>query len=140
MVIATQVSSPELGIPLAIASHVAADLFPHWDTATHSKKKGRYKLFRDSIIDVVLSFVLPFVLVWALFPDTSYIYVFFMILASQLLDWLTAPYYFFGIRKPPFIWVYKVQVIFDNRMDKPWGIINQVILLSVLLGIAYLGS
>jgi hypothetical protein len=50
---------------------------------------------------------------------------------AQLFDWLTAPYYFFKIKifKP----FYKLQVMFDNKLDKPWGIIGQVAIVTFLV-------
>lgn len=129
-VIATQVANPALAIPLAILSHVAADLFPHWDTGTHRNGKTWNQLFAQSFADVVLSFGISFGIIYFLFPDTSYAYTFLIVIMAQLFDWLTAPYYFFKIKifKP----FYKLQTMFDNKMDKPWGIIGQA---AVVIGI-----
>lgn len=130
-VIATQVANPVLAIPLAILSHVAADLFPHWDTGTHRNGKTWNQLFIQSFVDVFLGFVLSFLIIYFLFPNSSYYYVFLIIIMAQLLDWLTAPYYFFKIKifKP----FYKLQTMFDNKMDKPWGIIGQVAIVTLLV-------
>ena len=38
-IIAAKIGNPALAIPIAIASHIAADAIPHWDTATNRKKK-----------------------------------------------------------------------------------------------------
>ena len=43
-VIAVKIGNPALAVPLAIASHIAADAFPHWDEGTNSKKKVRKDL------------------------------------------------------------------------------------------------
>jgi hypothetical protein len=43
------------------------------------------------------------------------------------------PYLFLKIKNPPiFYYIYKLQKTFDNRLDKPWGIIGQVAVLVIL--------
>ena len=133
VVIASGVSNPVIGIPLAIVSHLAADAFPHWDVATNVKKKSRERLFLDSAIDVFLSFFLSYLLIHFFFPKIDLLYAFAMVFAAQLLDWTTMPYYFFGIKLPPFTWSYRLQKKFDNSLDKPWGIIWQVAVLMFLV-------
>ncbi len=134
-VIAAKISNPALAIPIALASHLAADLFPHWDLGTNAKGKSRLRLRTEATLDVIVGFILSYLLIYYIFPTTNISYAFFMIIVSQLPDWLTMPYYFFNIRIQPFVWAYKFQKHFDNRLDKPWGIINQVsaILILVLL-------
>lgn len=135
-VIAAKVGNPYLAVPIAMMSHIAADAIPHWDTVTNGKLKGNVRKFIDSAIDVVVSFIITFLLLTFVFPQTSPSYAFFIVLCSQALDWLTMPYYFFGINFP-FKWVYKFQKLFDSKLDKPWGIITQlfVIFVVILLGI-----
>jgi hypothetical protein len=59
-----------------------------------------------------------------------------MIILAQGFDWAWAPYYFFKIKLPPFTWSYRVGEIFNNKLDKPWGIINQIAVLVILVIIA----
>lgn len=137
--IAAKFSNPFIGIPLAFISHTAADAFPHWDTATNYRKKSRTRLFVDTAIDVVVGFVLSYLIIVQFFPQTNLTYAFSLIIVAQLLDWATVPYFFFNMHYAPFSWVYKFQKIFDNRLDKPWGIINQAgILIIALLATKYL--
>lgn len=135
-VIAAKVANPYLAVPLALASHLAADWFPHWDAATNGRKKNGEKLFWHAAADVVLSVVVSFLLLALVFPETSLAYGFLMVFASQFFDWATSPYYFFGVNKAPFTWFYRLQKRFDNPLDKPWGIINQVALLILLVVLA----
>ncbi|MBI2622772.1 MAG: hypothetical protein HYW64_01620, partial [Candidatus Levybacteria bacterium] len=118
-VIAAKVGNPALAIPLALASHIAADFIPHWDTGTNREKKGLQRVLFETIFDVLLSFALSYGLLVFLFPKTEPLYAFLIILASQSFDWLMAPYYFFGIKA--FKWAYDLQKLFDNKLDKPWG-------------------
>lgn len=134
--IAAKVNNPALAIPLALASHVLADMIPHWDIATNGRQKKNNRLLADATLDVLLGFLLSFFLIILFFPATSIPYAILLILVSQSFDWIMAPYYFFGITNPPFFyWSYQFQKLFDKTLDKPWGIINQaaVIFLAVLL-------
>lgn len=137
-VIAAKIGNPYLAIPLALLSHIAADAFPHWDPATNAKKKTRERLITEAAFDVAFGFVLAAVILGVFFPHTNPLYAFVMIIAAQGLDWITAPYYFLRIKKPPFIWCYKFQKFIENRMDKPWGIINQIAILILLMVLAKL--
>ena len=133
VVIASKIANPYIAIPLAIASHLAADAFPHWDTATNKAKKSRARVFSDSIIDVTISLTLPLLLAPFLNPSTNLTYVYIIVFFAQFWDWATAPYFFLKMHFPPFTWPYRLQKIFDNPLDKPWGIIGQVGVLLVLI-------
>ena len=133
-VIAAKVGNPALAIPLALASHLVADFIPHWDTATNRDKKGKKRVFYESVVDVLISFVFSFFLLSFLFPKTNLFYAFLIILVAQSFDWLMAPYYFFNIHA--FKWAYDFSKRFNTELDKPWGIINQVVILVFLLILA----
>lgn len=133
-VIAAKVGNPALAIPLAIASHFVADAIPHWDTATNIKKKGVKKVFTQTVFDVVLGFVVSYLALNFLSPSTSFSYAILIVISSQLPDWLMSPYYFFNIKL--FKWAYDIQQPFDKTLDKPWGIINQIVFLILVVLIA----
>lgn len=135
-VIAVKIGNPALAVPLALVSHIAADAFPHWDEGTNSKEKSKERFIAETAFDVILGFTLSYLIIFVLFPTTNLLYAFLIILASQSLDWLTAPYLFFGLNIPPFNWFYKFQKSIENRLDKPWGIINQVGILALLVILA----
>src|SRR5450759_3362614 len=127
-VIAAKIGNPALAIPIALGSHFVADAFPHWDTGYHRGHKRKERFFIQSAIDVLIGFVASYALIQIFFPQTNLAYAFFMIIVAQLPDWLTAPYLFFGLNFPPFSTVYKIQKYCDNRLDMPWGVINQIII------------
>ncbi len=133
-VIAAKLSNPALAVPIAVASHIAGDLFPHWDEGTNGKTKGKTRLIAEAALDVIISFSVSYLLIIMLFPQTSILYAFIIIIFAQSLDWLSAPWYFFGIK--PFKIFYKFQKMFDNRMPAPWGIINQIAILALLVLLA----
>jgi hypothetical protein len=133
-VIAAKVGNPALAIPLALASHVAADAFPHWDIATRREDKTWNQLFSQTVIDVMLGFALSYIIIYLFFPATSVAYAYLIVVMAQLFDWLMAPYYFFKIKLfKPF---YKFQKLFDNKMDKPWGIAGQIAAVAGLVLLA----
>lgn len=130
--IAAKIGNPWVAVPIALVSHIAADAFPHWDPGTNAKKKSHNRLIFDAALDVICSFAVAYGLLYFLFPLTDPVYAFIMIILAQGLDWATMPYYFFHITIPPFTWAYKFQKNFDNRLDKPWGIISQIAVLTAL--------
>lgn len=135
-IIAAKIGNPYLAIPLALASHIAADLIPHWDTATNKDKKGKERVLVETLFDIALGFFLSYVILTLFFPNTNPFYALFIILVAQAFDWLMAPYYFFNINLPPFTWAYHFQKKFDNELDAPWGIITQVAAIILVLLIA----
>ena len=137
VVIAATVPNPVLAIPLALGSHILADLFPHWDPGTNRDKKTNDRFIGEAVADVILSLAITFFLVIYLFPQTNLLYAYLIVFASQFFDWASAPYVFFKIEKPTiFCSFYKLQKKFDNRLDKPWGIIGQVSVLVILVFLA----
>ncbi len=132
--LAAAIPNPMIGIPIAVLSHIPADLFPHWDIGTNRKSKGEKKFVYGAFADVIISYLVTFLLVAFVFPQVNIVYALAMVFASQFFDWLAAPYVFLRLMKPPiFYWTYKFQKTFDNRLDKPWGIIGQVAILLLLL-------
>jgi hypothetical protein len=135
-IIAAKIGNPYLAVPITLASHILLDSIPHWDTATNGNARKNSKVFINTCIDFVLSLALSFFILTTFFPGTNLVYAIFIIICSQLFDWLTAPYYFFGI-KFPFIYVYKFQKLFDRKLGSPWGVITQVatVIAVLIIGI-----
>lgn len=133
-VIAAKIGNPGLAIPLALASHVAADLIPHWDTLTNRKDKSWNRLIIDTIYDGMLALILSYSLIVFLFPSTSYLYALFIMFFAILPDLLHGPYTFFGIKQ--FKWAYDFGKKTNTNLDKPWGVFTQIItvILVILLG------
>lgn len=134
-VIASQIGDPVLAIPIALISHLAADLFPHWDPGTNRHQKSKERFLTEGFIDVVASLIITLLLVIFIFPQTDLIYAYMVVFFAQFFDWATAPYLFFKIEKPGiFKNFYNFQKnYFDNKLDKPWGIIGQVAVVTFLV-------
>lgn len=135
-VIAAKIGNPALAIPIALASHIAADAFPHWDIGTNRKTKSHTAFFIQSIADLVIGFVLAYLVIQFLAPETSLVYGFIVVIAAQFFDWISAPYVFLRMRGPFFYKLASIQKHFDNRLNKPWGIIGQVGVIVLLVVIA----
>ena len=135
-VIAAKIGNPALAIPLALASHAVADMIPHWDTALNGNGKGKSlnRVFTDTIIDVGLGFILSYFLVFFVFPHTNLVYAFLIIIFAQLPDWFMAPYYFFKIKF--FKWAYDFGKVTNRDLDKPWGVITQIVTVGTLILLA----
>ena len=128
--LAVKFTNPYIGIPLAIASHFLADLIPHWDAGTNRKSKSINRLRIEAAIDVLLGFALSFLIFRTL---TDPLYLFIMIISAQLPDWLEAPASKFGIRIPPFTWSEWLGHKLQSRMQLPWGLITQVVIVGLLV-------
>ena len=132
-VIAAKVGNPTLAIPIAIASHFLADALPHWDTGTNKTTKSKRLFLIESFFDVLLGFILSWLLIVWIFPSTNLGYAFLIIIMAQLPDWLTAPYLFFNMKFFPFANIYHFQKKFDTTLGLPWGFVNQVVVILALI-------
>ncbi len=137
-VIAASIANPVVAIPVAVLSHIAADAFPHWDLGTNRAKKSENKFVSGAVIDLIASYAITLLLVIFIFPKTNLVYAYINVFAAQFFDWASAPYVFLKIKTPPiFFYFYKFQKLFDNRLDKPWGVIGQVAILFALVFIVW---
>lgn len=135
-VIAAKIGNPYLAIPLSLASHFAADMVPHWDAGINWRKKTKERLFWESAVDVLIGYVVSYLLIFLLFPTTDLLYAFFIITISQLPDWLMAPYLFLKSKFPLFKYAYTIQHKLNQTLNNPWGIINQIIVLFLAIVLA----
>ena len=140
--IATKVGDPALALGLSFASHFVADLVPHWDLGTHWREKSKGNLRIEATADVLLGFALSLIL-YSLLVDieatttADFVLIFAAIIVSQAPDWLTAPYLMFGKGFPISDFMYQIQHKLNNKLDKPWGIITQVVALILLFLILF---
>lgn len=130
--LATIVTNPYIGLPLALASHFVADLTPHWDAGTNHKNKSKKKLIIEATFDVLLGFALVF-LIFRTQIALNPIYMFVMVITAQLPDWLTAPASMFNFKVPPFSWMYTISHNTQTRMQLPWGLVTQVVTVGLLV-------
>lgn len=135
--IAVKITNPLLAIPIAILSHFAADLIPHWDAGTNHREKTLTRLKLEATADVLLGFVFAY-LIFSKFVDPLYLFV--IIIAAQLPDWLEAPSWMFGIKVPPFTWLDWLGHKLQSRLQLPWGLVTQVVVVGILVYLTIGGS
>ena len=128
--IASRIINPIIGIPLAIISHFAADLVPHWDAGTNHKQKSAIRLKLEATVDVLVGFALVFLIFRS---SVEPVYLFTMVIAAQLPDWLEAPASMFGFKVPPFSWLDWLGHKLQSRMQLPWGLVTQIVIVGMLV-------
>lgn len=128
--LAVRVVNPVIGIPLAIASHFIADLIPHWDEGTNHRQKSIARIRLEATADVLLGFSLVFLLFGNLVDP---VYLWLMVIAAQLPDWLEAPSAWFNIKVPPFSWMDWLGHKLQARLGLPWGLVTQVVVVGIML-------
>lgn len=122
--------NPWICLPLAFASHFACDIIPHWDSGTHHREKTKKALFYEAGLDVFISVVSSFVLFTSL-GENDYLLLYIGVFLSQLPDWITAPYFILNMKDNPLVswskYMFRLQHRLNSRLDKPWGIVTQVV-------------
>lgn len=94
--IATTIQNPVISFPIILASHYIEDFIIHWDAGTglSSGKKKPLHAFQHEIIDLIVSFVLVFVLFQSHTPQINYL-AWYGAIVSLIPDFLEAPKNFF---------------------------------------------
>ncbi len=122
--IASSISNPALGIPLAFASHPILDMIPHWDLGMGWRKKNKITLFVEAALDLILGIVLAF-FIFGRYIDP--VYFLSCIFFSEIWDILMMPYLLWGWNFPPFSTAYRWQHKIQTNIKLPWGILTQAI-------------
>lgn len=133
-VIAASISNPILAIPLAIGSHILADMTPHWDPGVNRDKKTRNRFISEAVIDVLSGLALTYLIIALFFPTVSLLYALIVAFSAQLFDWLGSPYLFWGVKNPSIFYrIYKFQKGFDRGEDTLRGKIGQAAILAAIV-------
>ena len=130
--LAVKVANPAIGIPLAIISHFIADLVPHWDAGTNHRQKSMMRVRFEATLDVLLGFALV-VILFRNFAQTNPVYLFSMVIAAQLPDWIEAPSWMFGFKVLPFSWLDWLGHNLQSRAQLPWGLVTQIVVVGLML-------
>lgn len=128
--IAASTSNLLIALPLALVSHFFMDLIPHWDFGTHFRNRPRHISVLLSAVDVLVGFIIVFVVFGG---HVSPLNLWLTVLVSQLPDWVGAPYLFFNLKIAPAEAVLNLQRKLHSRLDLPWGIITQLLLILPLI-------
>ena len=128
--IAYAVPNPVIGISLAFISHPLLDMIPHWDAGWGWRSKTKKRLFTEAVIDCILGLGLAFLLFGG---TTPFWYLLACIFASEALDLMEIPYWFFRWDFPPFSWIYKFQHNIQGKAKLPWGVLTQVVTVGLII-------
>lgn len=131
--IAKLIPNPYLGFPLSFLSHIVADYIPHWDYGGRNTKRPKLKLIALALTDVFVGFSLGYLIFSSSVPNW---YLFSMMLTAQLPDWLESPYHIFDWRFAPFSYIKRFQSIHHNKLDFPWGLATQILVVTILVTLA----
>jgi len=99
--IASQVSNPIVGLPLALVSHFFADKVPHWDPMTDKNKSFRLTMIQ-TVLDVLLGYFLVGIMIVLFWSNSNPIYILLGSFFAQIPDWLEVPYSIFKVKWPFF--------------------------------------
>ncbi|RJR15224.1 hypothetical protein C4579_02855 [Candidatus Microgenomates bacterium] len=135
--IAAKIGDPVLAGVLAFGTHFACDAIPHWDLGTNWRKRPKIVTGALAITETLIGLALPFLLFASLVPSIMTMAI--AVVASLLPDWLEAPYYILMPHHPKvFYYLYKVQSLVHERMQAPGGVITQVVVVGLFLGVGFL--
>lgn len=134
-VIAAKIGNPVLAFPLAVASHFALDLVPHWNPHLNSELKTYGKLTHKTVfficLDITAAVLATGFLASTFLPNTN---TFTMVMLGGLMgilpDLVEAPYFFFGVRLPLIHWLLRFQKSIQNDAHPIIGLTTQVLLLA----------
>lgn len=138
-IILKTIPDPKIALPLALASHFALDLIPHWDFAYNNNRPSQALTLKNEKNHLQLAFyagldvIFGFVLTLFLFRDLNPLLLSTTIFFAQLPDWIEMPYYFFGLQLKPSIWAKKMQKRIHSRAALPWGLVSQIVVIVPLL-------
>lgn len=128
--LAYSIQNPALGFTLSFLSHPVLDFIPHWDFGWGWRKKTKFKLFCQASADVTVG-VLASYIIFGQFTNINYFFA--CILASLSWDLLEIPYWFFNWRFAPFSTIYNIQHHIQGKARLPWGVLNQIITVGVIV-------
>jgi len=128
--LARLVPNPAVGLPLALGLHFLGDLLPHWDLRTRHAVRSKLKIIALSLTDAGIGFIIG----WWLFSRTVPApYLIAIMFTAQLPDWLEAPYHIFEWNFPPFSSIKKLQSRLHHKLDLPWGLVWQMLVVIAFL-------
>jgi len=131
--IAARFSDPSISLPLAPVLHYALDLVPHWDSGTHLREKSNTRFVKEAIVDAGIAFVVSGLVYFYLFQRSDFIYLYLVVGFSLLPDIVTVVTRFI-LKKKNKVWDWnnRLQSMLNRRLELPWGLFTQIIVLGVL--------
>lgn len=133
--VAKLIPNPYLSLPLLIILHFLGDIFPHWDFRTRKATRSKFQTISLSLTDAGLGFLLGF---WLFHNTVSLNYLLGCMFISQLPDWLESPLHVFDWNFPPFSSIKHLQSRCHSKLDLPWGLVWQILIVLIFVFISKL--
>jgi hypothetical protein len=143
--IGSTVPDPALAVSLSFIMHFIGDVVPHWDFYSNTTKEERVKGWRpiavmaDMACGIAIGLTATYYALWVLDKPTLALTIFLSGIASVLPDALEAPYIFMHKTGGPLGLLAKIQSALQFQAPLPWGVITQILVILVSLGMS-LGS
>lgn len=136
--IAYKIGNPALALPLALASHFALDLVPHWNPHLNDEIKNYGKITvrtkKVLSLDVLASLGIGFYIASLALPDTKQaIIILFGAFLGVLPDVAEAPYFFSGSKNAILRNLVKLQSSLQFNVPLIPGLISQALMLAATL-------
>ncbi len=141
--IATSIPNPYISVPLAIGSHFLIDSVPHWDFGTNWRGRTKQRTGLFAILETALGITLAY-FVFAGKVETPVLML--TIIASELPDWLEAPWYIFfsghtkhapdsraGFWEKLTYGIYRTENVFHAKAHFPLGVLTQILTVAFFL-------
>lgn len=124
-------------IVLSFVTHFICDAIPHWDLGTNWRLRPKKVTGLLAILETLAAILLVFFIFKFRSPNQFVLSA--GILFSLLPDWLEAPYYILMPKSPKlFYYLYKVQSLIHQKLDTPYGIYTQIMVVGIFLLISLL--
>ncbi len=141
--IARAVGDPILAPALSFTSHYIMDAVPHWDVGTNWRSRSKMATGIIAIAETILGITLAYFLFAG---KVAPLILLTTIIASELPDWLEAPWYIFfakqkgnGPSKKASVWekltyaIYKTENLFHAKAQLPLGLLTQIVTVAFFL-------
>lgn len=130
--IALKIKNPAIAGSVAFGTHFICDAIPHWDLGTNWRLRPKIVTGTLAICETLFSIVVVFWLFLRLVGSPALLLLTMSL--SLLPDWLEVPYYITMPHSPKiFYYVYKVQSYIHSRLEAPWGILTQIVVVGLFL-------
>lgn len=136
--IAAKIGNPALALPLALASHFALDVLPHWNPHLNSelKKHGRVTVRTSTFvaIDGIGSLVAGFAIASTVLPNINhFVIVILGAFLAVLPDVVEAPHFFLGWHHNLILKLLRFQKSIQTDAPPAIGITSQIVLVAAAL-------
>lgn len=137
------IPNPMLSVPLACASHFIMDAVPHWDLGTAWRSRSKKMTGILAIAETVLGITVAYFLFHG---KGSGIPLLATIVASEIPDWLEAPWYIFfahqnkhapgphaGFWETLTYRIYRLENVFHAKAGFLFGVATQIVTVAFFL-------